>query len=122
MNIEEFRTYCLSKPEATEDFSFDNDTLVFKVKNKIFALTSLKKWEAGDRGINLKCDPQKAIEYREQYPDEVFPGYHMNKKHWNTVVVDGPQLTPKFIQHLINHSYELVVSKLPKSQRQGLLP
>lgn len=74
MNIEEFRTYCLSKPEATEDFPFDNDTLVFKVKNKIFALTSLKKWEAGDRGINLKCDPQKAIEYREQYPMKSFLG------------------------------------------------
>lgn len=121
MNIEEFREYCLGKPAATEDFPFDEDTLVFKVNNKMFALTSLKKWEAGDHSINLKCDPQKALEYRELYPDEVFPGYHMNKKHWNTVVVDGPQLSRKVIQHLINHSYELVVSKLPKSQRQRLL-
>lgn len=120
MNIEEFRTYCLSKPEATEEFPFDNDTLVFKIKDKIFALTSLKKWEAGDHSINLKCDPNKAIEYREKYPDEVFPGFHMNKKHWNTVVVDGPQLSSKKIKYLINHSYELVVNKLPKSQRQGL--
>ena len=120
MNIEEFRDYCLSKPEATEDFPFDNDTIVFKVRGKLFALTSLKKWEAGDHSVNLKCDPEKAIEYREKYPDEVFPVYHMNKKHWNTVIVDGSRLSQNFIQHLINHSYELVVSKLPKSQRQGL--
>jgi len=121
MNIEELRDYCLSKPQATEDFPFDKDTLAFKVKGKMFALTSLKKWEAGDYSINLKCDPAKAIEYRGKYPDEVFPGYHMNKKHWNTVVVDGSQLSPKFIKHLINHSYELVVSKLPKSKREGLI-
>lgn len=120
MNIEELRDYCLSKPEAIEDFPFDNDTIVFKVRGKLFALTSLKKWEAGDHSVNLKCDPEKAIEYREKYPDEVFPGYHMNKKHWNTVIVDGSRLSQNFIQHLINHSYELVVSKLPKSQRQGL--
>lgn len=120
MNIEELRDFCLSKPQATEDFPFDNDTLVFKVKNKMFALTSLKKWEAGDHSVNLKCDPEKAIEYRETYPDGVFPGYHMSKTHWNTVVVDGPHLSQKCIKHLINHSYELVVSKLPKSQREGL--
>lgn len=122
MNIEELRAYCLSQPEAKEDFPFDKDTLVFKVKGKVFALTSLKKLEAGNHSVNLKCDPEKAVDYREKYPDEVFPGYHMNKKHWNTVVVDGPQLSQKFILHLINHSYELVVSKLPKSKRRGLLP
>jgi predicted DNA-binding protein (MmcQ/YjbR family) len=120
MNIEELRDYCLSKPEVTEDFPFDKDTLAFKVKGKMFALTSLRKWEAGDHSINLKCDPAKAVEYREKYPDDISPGYHMSKKHWNTVVVNGLHLTQKFIQYLINHSYELVVSKLPKSQRQGL--
>jgi predicted DNA-binding protein (MmcQ/YjbR family) len=121
MNIEDLRDYCLSKSGATEDFPFDEHTIAFKVMGKLFALTSLKKWEAGDHSLNLKCDPKKAIEYRELYPDEVFPGYHMNKKHWNTVVVDGPQLSSKFIRHLINHSYELVVSKLPKSKREALL-
>mgnify|MGYP001038298832 FL=1 len=122
MNIEDLRDYCLSKPGATEDFPFDQHTLTFKVMGKLFALTSLKKWEGGDHSLNLKCDPKKAIDYREKYPDEVFPGYHMSKKHWNTVVVDGPQLSTKLIQHLINHSYELVVSKLPKAKRQDILP
>ena len=121
MHIEELRNYCLSKPEATEDFPFDNDTLVFKIRGKIFAVTSLQKWESGDRSITLKCYPKKAIEYREKYPEEVLPGYHMNKKHWNTVVVDGFQLSQKKIQYFINHSYELVVSKLPKSQSNNLL-
>ena len=121
MNIEELREYCLSKKGSSEDFPFDENTLVFKVKGKLFALISLKKWEAGEHKINLKCDPEKAIEYREKYPEDVFPGYHMNKKHWNTIVVDGPQLSYKSIQHFINHSYELVVSKLPKSHRQKLL-
>lgn len=121
MNIEELRDYCLSKPGATEDFPFDDHTLVFKVKGKLFALTSLKKWEAGNHSVNLKCDPDKAIEYRENYPDAVFPGYHMSKKHWNTVVVDGEQLSQYFIQDLISHSYELVVSKLTKAQRKELL-
>jgi|AntRauTorckE5430_2_1112549.scaffolds.fasta_scaffold02253_5 predicted DNA-binding protein (MmcQ/YjbR family) len=121
MDIEELRDYCLSKPETTEDFPFDENTMVFKVEGKVFALTSLKKWEAGDHSLNLKCDPEKAVEYREKYPDVVFPGYHTNKKHWNTVVVDNSQLSPKFIKDLINHSYELVVSKLPKSKREELL-
>ena len=117
MNIEELRDYCLSKPEATEDFPFDDHTLVFKVKGKLFALTSLKKWEAGDHSVNLKCDPDKAIEYRENYPDAVFPGYHMSKKHWNTVNIYQTALSEKYIRYLINHSYELVVSKLPKAKR-----
>lgn len=120
MNIEELRDFCLSKTGVEEDFPFDKDTLVFKVKGKLFVITSLDRWEAGDHSITLKCDPDKAIEYREKYPDEVFPGYHMNKKHWNTVIVDGPNLSSKFIRYLITHSYELVVSKLPKSKRQDL--
>ena len=120
MEIDEFRNYCLSKPQTTEEFPFDENTLVFKVAGKMFALTSLKKWEEGDHSINLKCDPNKAIKLREKYPDEVFPGYHMHKKHWNTVVVNGPNLSMKFIQHLINHSYDLVVSKLPKKKREEI--
>lgn len=117
MNIESLRDYCLKKPSVTEDFPFDEHVLVFKVCGKMFALTSLKKWESGDHSINLKCDPNYAIELRTEYPDEVFPGYHMDKKHWNTVVVDGPNLSEKLLKHLINHSYELVVSKLPKKDR-----
>lgn len=120
MSIDEFRTYCLAKPGTTESFPFDNDVLVFKVLNKMFSLTSLKKWESGDHSINLKCDPEKAIDLREKYPDDVFPGYHMSKKHWNTVVIEYGNLSENFIRHLINHSYELVVSKLPKKERQKL--
>ena len=117
MNIDEFREYCLAKPETTEEFPFDNNTLVFKVMGKMFALTSLASWEKGDHSINLKCDPQKAEVLREQYPDDVFPGYHMNKKHWNTVNIDQSALNEKYIRYLINHSYELVVSKLPKAKK-----
>lgn len=120
MSIEEFRTYCLSQKGCTESFPFDKDTLVFKVMNKMFALTSLKKWEAGDHSINLKCDPKKAIELREKYPESVQPGYHMHKKHWNTVTVQNSVLTEKYIKHLINHSYELVVSKLTKKDKIAL--
>ena len=120
MNIEDFREYCLSKKGATEDFPFDESTLVFKVEGKMFALTSLQKWEEGDHSINLKCDPDYAIELRERFPDEVFPGYHMSKKHWNTVHVDRGRLGITKIHHLINHSYDLVVSKLPKKVRGAL--
>lgn len=120
MNIEEFRNYCLSKKAVTEEFPFDEDTLAFKVMGKIFALTSLKKWEEGDYSINLKCNPELAIELREKYPDDVYPGYHMNKKHWNTVTIQYTQLSEKYIKHLINHSYELVTSKLTKKQREKL--
>ncbi|MCH8534789.1 MAG: MmcQ/YjbR family DNA-binding protein [Flavobacteriaceae bacterium] len=120
MNIEAFRDFCLFKKGVTEAFPFDKDTLVFKVKNKIFALTSLSKWEEGEYSINLKCDPNLAIKLREKYPDDVSPGYHMNKKHWNTVTIHYTQLSEKYIEHLINHSYELVVSKLPKITREEL--
>ncbi|WP_127844301.1 MmcQ/YjbR family DNA-binding protein [Psychroflexus aestuariivivens] len=117
MNIEELRDYCLAKSSTSEGFPFGEDVLVFKVCGKMFALISLKKWENGSQNINLKCDPDYAIELRTEYPDEVFPGYHMDKKHWNTVVINGSNLSEKQIKHLINHSYELVVSKLPKKDR-----
>ncbi len=106
MNIEDFYNYCLSKPEVTEDFPFDKDTLVFKVRGKMFALTSLKKWEEGDYSVNLKCDPDYALELRAQF-DAVQPGYHMHKKHWNTVSFnqDAPD---RLVLDLIDHSYELV--------------
>jgi len=105
MDIEKVRLYCLEKPEVTEGFPFDDTTLVFKVKNKMFALLNLE----GKLSINLKCDPEKAIELREHYP-YVLPGYHMNKKHWNTVLLD--QITDDaLIRSWIDDSYALVAKK-----------
>jgi predicted DNA-binding protein (MmcQ/YjbR family) len=106
--IEELREYCLSKKFVSESFPFDESTLVFKVHNKMFALFSLEK---DPLRINLKCDPEKAIELREEYW-QVIPGYHSNKKHWNTVIID--QLTLSQVCEWIEHSYNLVWEKLPK--------
>jgi predicted DNA-binding protein (MmcQ/YjbR family) len=115
MNIETVRQYCLAKPGCTESFPFDNDTLVFKVLGKMFALVSI---QAPDT-INLKCDPEYALELRETHPEEVFAGYHMSKKHWNTVSFVG-RLGDGLIRSLIDHSYDLVVSKLPKRDQATL--
>jgi predicted DNA-binding protein (MmcQ/YjbR family) len=105
MNVEDLRDYCISKPGATESFPFGDDTLVFKFNGKIFALVNLD----GDLSINLKCDPAFAIELRERY-SSVTPGYHMNKKHWNTVNLDGT-IPDKEIFKWIDHSYNLVAGK-----------
>lgn len=104
MNIETIREYILQKPSVTEGFPFGEDTLVFKVKEKIFFLAGL---ESSPLQFNVKCDPDKAIELREEYPETVLPGYHMNKKHWNTIIVDG-RLTAKQLKEMIDHSYALV--------------
>jgi predicted DNA-binding protein (MmcQ/YjbR family) len=109
VNIEELREYCLQKPGVTESFPFGEETLVFKVGDKIFLLTGL-----GSHSFNIKCDPEKAVELREQY-SEVQPGYHMNKKHWNTVHTDG-SLTNKQLRDMVDHSYDLVFASLPKAQ------
>jgi predicted DNA-binding protein (MmcQ/YjbR family) len=114
MNIEEFCEYCLSKKGVSECFPFDDVTLVFKVAGKMFALTGL---DEGFR-INLKCDPEKAIELREQHPG-VLPGYHMNKQHWNTIIVDGSVSDEKLIEW-IDHSYELIVASLPLNKSKDL--
>jgi len=114
VNIEEIRDYCLAKPGVTEDMPFGEDTLVFRVGEKLFLLTSLSQ---GDR-INVKCDPERAIELREQHA-EVQPGYHMNKRHWNTVHTNG-NLTRKQICDMIDHSYELVMKSLPKNIREQI--
>jgi predicted DNA-binding protein (MmcQ/YjbR family) len=116
MNIEEFREYCMTKPGVTEEFPFDETTLVFKVMGKMFALTNLD----GDWSLALKCNPERAIELREQFP-VIRPGYHMSKVHWNTVMMDG-SLSQKLILELIDHSYQLVVEKLPKRMRESLIP
>jgi predicted DNA-binding protein (MmcQ/YjbR family) len=102
MNIEILREYCIKKENVTEGFPFGEDTLVFKVKGKIFALANLD----GDLSVNLKCDPSYALELREKY-SSVTPGYHMNKMHWNTVLLDG-SVPDKEVLSWIDHSYNLV--------------
>jgi predicted DNA-binding protein (MmcQ/YjbR family) len=111
MNIESIREYCLIKSDVTECFPFDDTALVFKVKNKMFALLNLDS----PHSINLKCDPDKAIELREQYPF-VIPGYHMNKTHWNTILLDDA-VPDKLLKQWIDQSYQLVVASLPKKLR-----
>lgn len=115
MNIEQYRNFCLSFPGTTEDLPFDENTLCFKVTGKIFTICDIENFES----INLKCDPVKAIELREMYPDIVIPGYHMNKKHWNTVSMQS-NLPDDLIKEWIKDSYNLVVAKLPKKDREKL--
>lgn len=115
MNIETLREYCLSKKAVTEDFPFGETTLVFRVKDKIFLLVAL---DAEPLQFNAKCDPDSAIELREAY-DAITPGYHMNKKHWNTVVVDG-SISSGLIKEMIDDSYDLIVQSLPKKLRADL--
>lgn len=109
MDIEQFRQYCLSKPDATEDFPFDEVTLCLRVGGKIFAITGL---DSEVFTVNLKCDPERALALREQYP-EVQPGFHMNKKHWNTVDFTGA-LGNALLRELIDHSYDLVQRSLKR--------
>ena len=115
MNIEQIREYCIKKKGVTEEFPFDEETLVFKVVGKIFLLASL---ESIPLQINLKCDPEKAIELREEF-ESIQPGYHMNKKHWNTIILDGTVPAKKILEW-IDHSYNLVVSGLKKSDLKKL--
>ncbi len=115
MNIEEFRDFCIRKPYVTEEFPFGPETLVFKVAGKMFALTGLDSLVFT---VNLKCDPDYAEELRENYA-EVQPGYHMSKKHWNTVNFEGT-LSDEFLIELIEISYKLVVESLTKKQRTEL--
>jgi predicted DNA-binding protein (MmcQ/YjbR family) len=114
MNVETLRDYCLLKVGVEEAFPFDHSTLVFKIGGKMFALLNIDRFT----GINLKCDPEKAVELRESF-SSVIPGYHMNKKHWNTVQMDG-DVPSALVLELIDHSYELVLSSLPKKIRDGL--
>lgn len=115
MDIEQFREYCLAKKGVTEDFPFDEMTLCVRVMGKIFAITGL---DSDNFRVNLKCDPDDALELREQYP-EVQPGWHMNKKHWNTVDFEGA-LDERTLRRLIDHSYEQVLKTLKKAEREAL--
>lgn len=114
MNLAQFQEYCLALPGVTEEFPFGDETLVYKVGGKIFALSGLENFES----INLKCDPEGAIELRERY-EGVIPGYHMNKKHWNTVDVHSG-IANKLLLEWIKNSYNLVVASLPKKEREKL--
>jgi len=115
MDIEQFREYCFTKKGVTEKFPFDEVTLCVRVMEKIFAITGL---DSERFTVNLKCDPDYALELREQHP-EVQPGWHMNKAHWNTVDFEG-ELDDRTLRHLIDHSYEQVVKTLKKAERQAL--
>ena len=115
MNVENFRNYCLNKAKVTEEFPFDETTLVFKVCGKVFALTGLDDPEFK---VNLKCDPERAIVLREEF-HSIQPGFHMNKKHWNTVHVDG-SFSDELFKELIDHSYKMVVKGLPAKLKNDL--
>jgi len=112
MNIESLREYCLSKPGAEETLPFGPDTLVYKVGGKVFLLTGL---DDGEFRFNVKCDPDRALELREEFSC-VLPGYHMNKKHWNTIVVDG-SVSSNLLKEWIDHSYELVAPKPARKKK-----
>ncbi len=118
MTITEYYDYCLSKKGVTEHFPFDEDTLVFKVGGKMFALSSLSNWEKGSPGANLKCDPDRALELRAEY-DGITPGFHMSKTHWNTVTINA-DVPDKLVRELIAHSYDLVFASLTKKVREEL--
>jgi predicted DNA-binding protein (MmcQ/YjbR family) len=111
MFLDDVRNHCLQKTGVTEGFPFDKNTIVFKVFGKMFALMGVDVFDS----LNLKCDPEKAIELRETYQG-VQPGYHMNKKHWNTVLLNE-DVSDKLLLELIDHSYELVYASLPKKVR-----
>ena len=114
MNLEDYRNFCLSLAATSESTPFDENTLVFKVLDKMFVLTNLHTFAS----VNLKCDPEKAIELREKY-DFILPGYHMSKKHWNTVQ-NPAYVDEHLLKEMTLESYRLVVSKMPKKD-QSLL-
>ena len=115
INLEKLREYCAQKPGTTESFPFDNETLVFKVMGKMYALTNIT-WP--ELAVNLKCDPDWAMILRDHYT-AVQPGYHMNKRHWNTVTIDG-SIPEEEVWEMVDHSYNLVVKGLKAADRQKL--
>ena len=119
MNLETFYEYCLSKKGVTEHFPFDEETLVFKVGGKMFALSSLNQWEKGIPSVNLKCNPDYAQELRAQY-DDIKPGWHMSKIHWNTIEINR-DVPDSLIKKLIDHSYDLVFKSLTRKLQTEIL-
>jgi predicted DNA-binding protein (MmcQ/YjbR family) len=118
MTIDKLIEFCIALPAVTEHFPFDEDTLVLKVGGKMFALTSLSNWEAGTPSVNLKCDPDRAEELRAEH-DDIIPGYHMSKKHWNTVKINK-QVPDAMVRELILHSYDLVFTSLTKKAQSEI--
>jgi len=118
MQIDQLRDYCITKKGVTEEFPFDEVTLVFKVMGKMFALVGLERWERGETQINLKCNPEWSQELRAEY-ESINPGFHMNKKHWNTVTLNH-DVADEFAFELIDHSYDLVVKGLTKKMKEEL--
>ncbi len=119
MNIEQLREYCLAKNKATEDFPFDEHTLVFKVLGKMFALFPLEKWEKGEASMMLKCDPDYTVELREQY-ESIYAGPYVSNKHWNTISLYTGEINPELVLQLIDHSYDMVVKGMTKKLREQL--
>ena len=124
MTLDYFLEYCLSKPGTTQEYPFDGTSAWIKVAGKLFALTNVSEMKIGGDIVpsfyfaNLKCDPERAIELREEY-EAIEPGWHMSKKHWNSIYFDRG-LKDSFIKELIDHSYEIVVDKLPKKVKEDL--
>ncbi len=119
MNLETYYEYCLSKKGVTEHFPFNEETLVFKVGGKMFALSSLNEWEKGNPSVNLKCNPEYAEELRAEY-DDINPGWHMSKIHWNTIEINR-EVPDSLIKELIDHSYDLVFKSLTKKAQLEVL-
>ena len=119
MTFDHLRSYCLAKKGTTEEFPFDEDTMVFKVMGKIFVIAPLDRWEKGEPSMNLKADPEYSEELRIEY-NSIHGGYHQNKKHWNTVYLAEGELKPKFVESLIDHSYEMVVKGMTKKMKEEL--
>lgn len=119
MHIEQLRDFCIAKKGVTEHFPFDETTLVFKVMNKMFLLTGLNNWEKGEQKMNLKCDPEWSEELRGAY-EGIHPGWHMNKRLWNTVTLNSSDVSDDLARELINHSYDLVVKGLTKKLQKEL--
>ncbi len=119
MHIEQLRDFCIAKKGVTEHFPFDNVTLVFKVMGKMFALSGLDNWEKGEEKINVKCNPDWAEELRGEY-EGIKPGWHMNKRLWNTVTINSSDVSDDLVRELINHSYDLVVKGLSKKMQAEL--
>lgn len=119
MNIEQLRDHCLSKKAATEGFPFDENTLVFKVMGKMFAMVPLNKWDQGEASITLKCDPDYTVELRDTY-ESVYAGPYVSNKHWNTIAIYKKELTPDLVLELIDHSYDMVVKNMTKKLREEL--
>ena len=119
MNIQQLYEFCLNKKGVTEHFPFDQDTLVFKVGGKMFCLTSLSDWEKGTPSLNLKCDPEFAEKLRAEY-DDIKPGWHMSKTHWNTIQINH-EVPDSLLKELIDHSYDLVFKSLAKKVQLEVL-